>query len=89
MKSPFTGKEMKLMSEPSTLDYNGKTYDVIHYYYLCEDTNGQFTTTELDEKNLEELHKQVTTEFFKQFEPQEGKINIATLYEGKDKQTIK
>ena len=59
MKSPLTGKEMKLMSEPSTLDYKGKTYNVTHYYYLCEDTNEQFTTTELDEKNLDELYKQI------------------------------
>lgn len=59
MKSPLTGREMKLMSEPSTLDYKGKTYDVIHHYYLCELTNEQFTTTELDEQNLDELYKQV------------------------------
>jgi len=59
MKSPLTGKEMKLMSEPSTLDYKGKTYDVTHHYYLCELTNEQFTTTELDEQNLDELYKQV------------------------------
>ncbi len=59
MKSPLSGREMKLMSEPSTLDYKGKTYNVIHHYYLCELTNEQFTTTELDEQNLNELYKQV------------------------------
>jgi len=59
MKSPLTGKEMKLMSEPSTLDYKGKTYNVIHHHYLCELTNEQFTTSELDEQNLQELYKQV------------------------------
>ncbi len=59
MKSPLSGKEMKLMSEPSTLDYKGKTYNVTHHYYLCELTNEQFTTTELDEQNLYELYKQV------------------------------
>jgi hypothetical protein len=59
MKSPLTGREMKLMSEPSTLDYKGKTYNVIHHYYLCELSNEQFTTTGLDEQNLEELYKQV------------------------------
>lgn len=32
MKSPLTGIEMKLMSEPSTLNYKGKTFNVIHYY---------------------------------------------------------
>ena len=58
MKSPLSGREMKIMSEPSTLDYKGNTYNVIHYYYLCELTNEQFTTTELEEQNLNELYKQ-------------------------------
>jgi hypothetical protein len=85
MKSPLTGKEMKLMSEQSTMDYKGKTYNVIHHHYLCELTNEQFTTSELDEMNLLELNKQVKLDFLDQFEATEGKINIATLYEGKDK----
>jgi hypothetical protein len=84
MKSPLTGREMKLMSEPSTMDYKGKTYNVIHHHYLCETTGEQFTTSELDEMNLLELNKQVKLDFLDQFETTEGKINIATLYEGKD-----
>jgi len=50
------------MSEQFTLDYKGKTYDVTHHFYLCELSNEQFTTTELDEQNLEELYKQVENE---------------------------
>ena len=88
MKSPLTGKEMKLMSEPSTMDYKGKTYNVIHHHYLCELTNEQFTTSELDEMNLLELNKQVKLDFLDQFATTEGKINIATLYEGKDSYVI-
>jgi hypothetical protein len=89
MKSPLSGREMKLMSEPSTMDYKGKTYNVIHHYYLCELSNEQFTTTELDEQNLDELYKQVKLDFLSQFDSKEGKINISTLYEGKDKQYLK
>ena len=59
MKSPLTGREMKLMSEQSTMDYKGKTYNVIHHFYLCELSNEQFTTTELDEINLEDLFRQI------------------------------
>jgi hypothetical protein len=88
MKSPLTGREMRLMSEPSTLSYKGKEYNVIHHHYLCELTNEQFTTSELDEMNLLELNKQVKLDFLDQYATTEGKINIATLYEGKDKQTI-
>ena len=79
---------MKLMSEPSTMDYKGKTYNVIHHHYLCELTNEQFTTSELDEMNLLELNKQVKLDFLDQFEATEGKINISTLYEGKDSYVI-
>jgi len=91
MKSPLSGREMKLMSEPSTLDYKGKTYNVIHHYYLCELTNEQFTTTELDEINLQELNKQVKLYFLEEngfLENDEGKINIATVYEGRTKYRI-
>ena len=59
MKSPLTGKEMKLMSEPSTLNYRGKQYNVNHHFYLCELSNEQFTTTDLDEINLEDLFIQI------------------------------
>jgi hypothetical protein len=38
--------------------------------------------------NLLELNKQVKLDFLDQFATTEGKINISTLYEGKDKQTI-
>ena len=82
---------MKLMSQPSTLDYKGKTYDVTHHYYLCELTNEQFTTTELDEMNLKELNKQVKLDFFEEcglLESEEGKINISTLYEGRTKYRV-
>ncbi len=76
---------MKLMSEQSTMNYKGKTYNVIHHHYLCELTNEKFTTCELDEMNLLELNKQVKLDFLEQFTQTEGKINIANLYEGKDK----
>lgn len=79
---------MKLASEPSTLTYKGKEYNVTHHFYLCELSNEKFTTTELDELNLQELNKQVKLDFLGQFGVTEEKINISTLYEGKDKQNI-
>jgi len=82
---------MKLMSEPSTLNYRGKQYNVNHHFYLCELSNEQFTTTELDEQNLQELNKQVKLDFLEEcglLESEEGKINISTLYEGRTKYRI-
>jgi hypothetical protein len=91
MKSPLTGKEMKLMSEPSTLNYRGKQYNVNHHFYLCELSNEQFTTSELDEMNLLELNKQVKLDFLEDngfLEIDERKINISTLYDGRTKYRI-
>jgi hypothetical protein len=58
MKSPLTGKEMILKSEPTTLNYKGKAYIIYWQYYHCEVSNEKFTTTELDEENLEKLYEQ-------------------------------
>lgn len=66
---------MKLVSELSTMDYKGKTYNVIHKHYLCETTNEQFTTSELDELNLLELNKQVKLDFLTQFDYNKEKID--------------
>ena len=91
MKSPLTGREMKLMSEPSTLNYRGKQYNVNHHFYLCELSNEQFTTSELDEMNLLELNKQVKLDFLEDngfLEIDERKINISTLYDGRTKYRI-
>ena len=55
-KSPFTGKEMKKLVEVREIPYKGNMY-LIHYYFLqCEETKEEFTTTELDEINLENLY---------------------------------
>ena len=82
---------MKLMSEPSTLNYRGKQYNVNHHFYLCELSNEQFTTSELDEINLLELNKQVKLDFLEDngfLEIDERKINISTLYDGRTKYRI-
>jgi hypothetical protein len=63
MKSPLSGKEMRLVSELRQLTFKGKEYEVIQYYYLCELSNEGFTTTELDEENLLELNKQIKLDF--------------------------
>jgi len=55
MKSPTTGKEMILRERPQILDYKGRQYTINYRYYFCEATNNEYTTTELDEMNLQEL----------------------------------
>ena len=50
------------MSEQTTLIYKEKEHNVTHHFYLCELSNERFTTTELEEQNLNELYKQVENE---------------------------
>ena len=48
MKSPFTGKEMKLVYEKRTWKFRGEEYEFLHAAWRCEDTGEQFTTDESD-----------------------------------------
>ena len=57
MKSPITGKEMKLCNEKRLISFKGKTFEIDFQYYKCEDSGEQFTTTALDELNLPDLSK--------------------------------
>lgn len=52
MKSPITGKEMTLTSEIRTIAILDKVVEYEHEFYLCEDSGTQWTTTEIDERNL-------------------------------------
>ena len=58
MKSPITGKEMKICQENRSLTYRGETFEYTAHYYLCEDSGERFTTTESDTRDLEEVYDQ-------------------------------
>jgi uncharacterized phage-associated protein len=59
MKSPFTGKEMKLLYEKSTWKFRGEAYEYMHASWLCSDTGERFTTDELDNAS----YLQVTNQY--------------------------
>ena len=58
MKSPITGKDMLLQREERTFTFRKETFLVQHHYYLCKDSGEQFTSTELDEINIQQLYNQ-------------------------------
>lgn len=58
MKSPFTGKEMKLVREKRQMEFRKDKFDIIFHFYLCEDTNESFTDIHLDELNINQLYNQ-------------------------------
>lgn len=63
MKSPITGKEMKLTKERKSMDFRKETFEVIFHYYKCEDSGEQFTTTSLDEVNINQVYNQYRNKF--------------------------
>jgi DNA-binding transcriptional regulator YiaG len=63
MKSPITGKEMTLVTEKRTLDFRKETFEVVFHYYKCEDSGEQFTTTIMDEVNLNQLYNKYRAKF--------------------------
>ncbi|MFA5229681.1 MAG: hypothetical protein WC446_08045 [Candidatus Paceibacterota bacterium] len=58
MKSPITGKKMILKKEKRSIAYKNETFEIVFHCYKCVNSGEQFTTTELDEINMDMLYKQ-------------------------------
>ncbi len=58
MKSPYTGKEMKLEKEPREIVFRKETYIVMFHFWKDDETGQQFTSTALDEINLGQAYNQ-------------------------------
>jgi uncharacterized phage-associated protein/DNA-binding transcriptional regulator YiaG len=63
MKSPITGKEMKLTKERRSMNFRKETFEIVFHYYLCEDSGEQFTSTSLDEVNMNQVFNQYRDKF--------------------------
>ncbi|MES2381179.1 MAG: type II TA system antitoxin MqsA family protein [Bacteroidota bacterium] len=63
MKSPITGKEMILTKEKRSMDFRKETFEIVFHYYQCEDSGEQFTTTALDEVNMNQVYNQYRDKF--------------------------
>lgn len=63
MKSPITGKEMKLKKERRSMDFRKETFEIVFHYYKCEDSEEQFTTTSMDELNMNQVYNQYRDRF--------------------------
>lgn len=63
MKSPITGKEMKLIKERRSLNFRKATFEIVFHYYKCEDSGEQFTNTSLDEVNMNQVYNQYRDKF--------------------------
>ena len=58
MKSPLTGGKVKEVSTIEDAEFRKEKYRVHVRYYVCEDTGEQFTTTEQDTLQFNDLYSQ-------------------------------
>lgn len=58
MKSPFTGGKVKEVSTTEIKEFRKEKFQVHVRYYVCEDTREQFTTTEQDTLQFNDLYAQ-------------------------------
>jgi len=63
MKSPITGREMKLIKKRRSMDFRKETFEVVFHYYKCADSGEQFTTTAMDEVNMNQVYNQYRDRF--------------------------
>lgn len=58
MKSPFTGGEVREISETRIVHFRGENYEYTHLCYECLDTKELFTTQEMDLVNTRQVYNQ-------------------------------
>ena len=63
MKSPFTGKEMKLVYEQRTWNFRGEEFEYTHASWLCIDSGEQFTTDETDNAAFAQVTNQYRAKY--------------------------
>lgn len=58
MKSPFANCEAHIVQEHRTVKFRGDEYAYVYSCYECEQTKERFTTTEMDEENVQQVYRQ-------------------------------
>ncbi|MCF8255440.1 MAG: DUF4065 domain-containing protein, partial [Bacteroidia bacterium] len=74
MKSPITGKEMPLTKEKRSMEFRKETFEIVFHYYRCEESEERFTTTSLDEVNMNQVYNQYRDKFNIPFPEEISKI---------------
>lgn len=54
---------MTLVKEPRTLEFRKVPFEIVFHSYRCEDSGEQFTSTELDELNMNQVYNQYRDKF--------------------------
>ena len=63
MKSPFANCEAILVQETKTMKFRGDEYTYTYSCYECEQTTERFTTTDMDEENVQQVYRQYRAKY--------------------------
>ncbi|HZK95633.1 MAG TPA: type II toxin-antitoxin system antitoxin SocA domain-containing protein [Prolixibacteraceae bacterium] len=58
MKSPYTGKEMKVSKELRDMTFRKETFQVVFHYYICEESGEQFEDEHFSALNYNQVVNQ-------------------------------
>ena len=75
MKSPFTGGDAALCHEKQSFEFRKDNFEIVYHFYRCMDTNEEFTTTELDQLNMNQVYNLYRQKYAIPF-PDEIKVSI-------------
>ena len=56
--SPFAKGKAKLVRESGSYDFRNKSFDILEHFYVCEVTGQEFTNSEVDQINLNQVYNQ-------------------------------
>ena len=63
MKSPFANCEAILVQETKTVKFRGDEYTYTYSCYECKQTKERFTTTDMDEENVQQVYRQYRAKY--------------------------
>lgn len=63
MKSPFANCEARIIQETRTIKFRGDEYEYTYSCYECELTKERFTTTDMDEENVQQVYRQYRAKY--------------------------
>lgn len=63
MKSPFANCEAHVVQEQRTIKFRGDEYAYLYSCYECELTKERFTTTAMDEENVQQVYRQYRAKY--------------------------
>ncbi len=63
MKSPFANCEAHVVQEQRTVKFRGDEYAYVYSCYECEQTKERFTTTDMDEENVQQVYRRYRAKY--------------------------